>query len=257
MKRTCFFAAFALAAILLASSVQALEYTVESPEFPYNSPTSVEEFSASVPNADRSKIAAFLPPSFGSATSYAPNMAEYLTPNLAPESRAEIGTQIGGENTIPPSVLSEKSVAPKGSQTVQSRTVESLADFLRTDGSVASLSIPAIGVSVKVYEGTDSATLAKGAGHFEDTPFWNGNVAVAGHNRGVNCYFGNLYKLKAGDEIQYTTLLGTRTYAVASVEKISETDRSGLAQTAENRLTLYSCVRDEKAYRWRVTAYEK
>ena len=53
-----------------------------------------------------------------------------------------------------------------------------------------------------------------------------------------------------------TTRLGTRTYQVTSVEKISETERSNLAPSAENRLTLYTCVRDQREYRWCVQAVE-
>ena len=121
-------------------------------------------------------------------------------------------------------------------------------------GYLATLKIPAIGVNVKVYQGTDSATLAKGAGHFEETSIWDGRVAIAGHNRGANCCFGQLHTLSIGDRITLTTKLGTRTYAVTGVSKISETDRSGLAPTADNTLSLYTCVRDQSGYRWCVTA---
>ena len=86
--------------------------------------------------------------------------------------------------------------------------------------------------------------LAKGVGHFEETSIWDGNVALAAHNRGTNDYFGEIHTLDIGDRITLTTRLGTRTYQVTSVEKISETDRSDLAPSAENRLTLYTCVRD-------------
>ncbi len=59
--------------------------------------------------------------------------------------------------------------------------------------------------------------LRKGAGHFEDTSIWAGNVCVAAHNRGVNDHFGEIHTLDVGDEITLTTRLGTRTYAVTSV----------------------------------------
>ena len=41
-----------------------------------------------------------------------------------------------------------------------------------------------------------------------------------------------------------------------SVEKVLETDTSGTAATTDNRLTLYTCVRDQRAYRWQVQAVE-
>ena len=118
------------------------------------------------------------------------------------------------------------------------------------------LSIPAIGLSVKVVQGTDNAALAKGAGHFPDTSIWNGNVCLAAHNRGTNSYFGKIHTLDVGDSITLTTKEGARTYSVASVEKVSENDISGTAATSENRITLYTCVKNEPDYRWCVKGVE-
>ncbi len=80
---------------------------------------------------------------------------------------------------------------------------------------------------------------------------------MAGHNRGTNCYFGEIHTLNIGDEITLTTKLGTRTYCVTSVQKVSETDSSGTDATFGNQITLYTCVRNERAYRWCVTAKEE
>ena len=82
-------------------------------------------------------------------------------------------------------------------------------------------------------------------------------MALAAHNRGVNNYFGKIHTLTVGDRITLTTKLGTRTYEVVSVAKVSETDRSGLASSTENMLTLYTCVRDQREYRWCVQAVER
>ena len=65
------------------------------------------------------------------------------------------------------------------------------------------------------------------------------------------------HTLELGDEITLTTKLGTRTYEVVSVAKVSETDRSGLAATTENMITLYTCVMNQRDYRWCVKAAEK
>ena len=104
-----------------------------------------------------------------------------------------------------------------------------LSNFLRLDdalihysgGYLGTLKIPAIDLSVKVYEGTDSRTLAKGAGHFEDTSIWRGNIAVAAHNRGVNNHFGQLHTLEIGDKVTLTTKLGTKTYEVGFSPEVS------------------------------------
>ena len=129
-------------------------------------------------------------------------------------------------------------------------------DLYYSGGYLGTLKIPAIGLSVRVYQGTDSVTLAKGAGHFPDTSVWDGNVCVAAHNRGVRADFGEIHTLEYGDTITWTTKLGTRTYEVVSVEKVLETDTSGTAAAADNRITLFTCVRDQRAYRWQVQAVE-
>lgn len=127
--------------------------------------------------------------------------------------------------------------------------------LLYADGTLGILKIPKLGLNVKVYEGENN--LEKGVGHFTDTAVFIGNVAIAGHNRGVNSYFGEIHNLKAGDEIIYTTKLGTKKYAVTSVRKINAADFSFLRETSDNRLTLITCVKNEPNFRWCVQAKEK
>ena len=129
-------------------------------------------------------------------------------------------------------------------------------DLYYTGGHLGTLKIPAIGLNVKIYQGTDSTALKKGAGHFEDTSIWDGNVALAAHNRGVTNHFGQIHTLEVGDKITLTTRLGTRTYAVTSVSKVAETDRSALAPSTNNMITLYTCVRDQREQRWCVQGAE-
>ena len=129
-------------------------------------------------------------------------------------------------------------------------------DSYYANGSLGTLKIPAIGVSSKIVEGTGTASLAKGIGHFTNTSIWNGNVCLAAHNRGTNAIFGKIHTLSAGDEIILTTKEGTRTYSVTSVEKVSETDTSGTTSTSENRITLYTCVRDQRDLRYCVRGVE-
>lgn len=201
---------------------------------------------------DVSKSAALIPPHFGSPSAYALNTGEYLTPNLAPRTKTATDVTVGGGMIRYPDATFVPTAFPVATSTTAFTDVTS--DLYYSGGYLATLKIPAIGVNVKVYEGTDSSTLAKGAGHFEETSIWDGRVAIAGHNRGANCYFGVLHTLSIGDRITLTTRLGTRTYAVTGISKISETDRSGLAPTVDNTLSLYTCVRDQSGYRWCVTA---
>ena len=58
----------------------------------------------------------------------------------------------------------------------------------------------------------------------------------------------------SGFKITYTTKLGTRTYEVYSVSKISVNDVSVLNDSADNILTLVTCVMNQPDYRWCVQA---
>ena len=130
------------------------------------------------------------------------------------------------------------------------------SDLYYSGGHLGTLKIPVIGLSVKVYQGTDSAALKKGTGHFTETSIWEGNVAIAAHNRGVNNHFGKIHTLSVGDSVKLTTKLGIRTYEVYSVEKIANDDLSVLHDSGENIITLVTCVMNQPSYRWCVQAKE-
>ena len=247
-------------------------------------------------NVDRSKSVALVPPGFGTPTSYLPGSGTYLTPNLVPGALSGgLVSQVGSVNysavntaggypsaeaasgysttdaavSYPaadvagnyPSVDSFMATSTAdlyGAEAYGGYTeyTEVTSDLYYSNGSLGTLQIPSIGLNVKIFQGTDSTILAKGVGHFEDTSIWGGNVCLAAHNRGANNYFGQIHTLNAGDKIVLTTNLGTRTFAVTSVDKIGEQDNTMLGATSENCITLFTCVRDEREYRWCVRGIE-
>lgn len=219
--------------LVFALATQALaDYTIEAPEGPdYGDPTSIEPVYTAdrgeQPNEYKGKDAVMIPPTFGVGGIYPLNAFGNST--AVTPSDAVIG---GGTVTYPGTVDSGyPSAGQAATSSPASYFTEVTSDLKYSDGSLGTLSIPSIGVNTKIFEGTSTASMAKGAAHFEETSIWNGNVALAGHNRGINEIFGKIHTLNAGDTITLTTKLGTRTYAVVSVEKISETDRSGTAST--------------------------
>ena len=273
------FRSFLLAMMLCALCVtqaSALEYDFDAPEdYLFGQPTSDDTiYEWEDPNVDRSKNTALVAPGFGTPTSYLPGSGEYLTPNLVPGALGGgLVNQVGGANinggTVGGSVVPGQYPSVGGGSVTTTQIPGSPTDITQgsgytevtsglyySDGSLGTLKIPAIGLTVKVYQGTDSAALKKGAGHFTNTSIWDGNCAIAGHNRGVRNDFGKLHTLSVGDTVTLTTLLGTRTYAVSSVEKVSVNDSSGTAATTDNRVTLYTCVMNQPEYRWCVTAVQ-
>ena len=284
MEKRRFLTTILAVCMLLALAVPAfaLEYTFDEDEQSgYGKPTSVDPVvtadGGAQKNEDVSKNAAIIPPGFGTPTSNTLNTGEYLTPDLVPSSMAATGATVNGDFVVvfPPDMsslsaesvpadLSAGSTMVPGSADVtvtvpgstSSGYTEVTDDLYYKNGSLGTLEIPVIGLTVDIFEGTDAATLKRGAGHFEDTSIWDGNAGFAAHNRGANSYFGKIHTLELGDRITLTTKLGTRTYEVTSVSKVSETDRSALAASQSNVITLYTCVRDERDFRWCVTGAE-
>lgn len=129
------------------------------------------------------------------------------------------------------------------------------------NGSIGYLSIPQIGVSASVYESDNQMEdMNMGAAHFKSTSAWDGNVCLSAHNATVSgngAYFKDLHKLSAGDSITYRTALGEREYTVTEVKTISDSDWSALNRTADNRLTLITCVNNNASKRLLVQAIQQ
>jgi sortase A len=160
----------------------------------------------------------------------------------------------GGEGYAPGSSAVSAGMLPSTSayETASYNT----APLYYNDGSIGTLYIPKVNKTLKVYDGESLENMKKGIGHFEFTSAWDGNIGFAGHNRGAAPYFSFVKNLAVDDTITYTTQYGTRTYKVYNKVKITETDYSGLGWSAENIISMITCVENEPAYRWLVQARE-
>lgn len=129
------------------------------------------------------------------------------------------------------------------------------------NGSIGILSIPALGLSVNVYEAEDEMeAMSRGVAHFKSTSAYDGNVGLSAHNinfDGTDGYFKNLHTLKTGDTVSYKTALGEREYEVSLVKTISETDWNYLSRSTENRLTMVTCISGKPTQRVLVQAVHK
>lgn len=247
-RRLCKLAVLTLM-LSIPSFSNAMDYKIVSPDTQqFAKPTSDETIYVGIENknVNRSKNSAYIPPAFGSATAYIPNRSEFLTPNLATQS------YVSNSSSIHTSILQNTSNQLKKEETSYTKLT---SDLYYSNDRIGTLKIPEIDVSVKVYEGTTDEALEKGVGHFSISSVWNGNVVIGGHNRGVNNYFEKIHKLDIGDKITYTTKLGTRTYKVYSIEKISKTEYNKVFEkTKDNIITLITCVKNESDYRWCIKA---
>jgi sortase A len=112
---------------------------------------------------------------------------------------------------------------------------------------VAALKIPKIDLSKYVVAGVGVHDLRKGVGHFPNTPFPGqlGNAAIAGHRTTYGQPFYSLDKLKPGDEIVVSTVLGgTYVYVVTSTEVVGKDDYHVITDSDPKKatLTLITCT---------------
>lgn len=111
------------------------------------------------------------------------------------------------------------------------------------------LEISSINLKAKISEGTDSKTLNKYIGHFENTKKENGNIGLAAHNRGYKVnYFKNIKNLNIGDRIFYFFDGKKYIYEVYEKRIILDTDWS-VFDNKKNELTLITCVENKEEYR--------
>ncbi|HET7419065.1 MAG TPA: class D sortase [Candidatus Dormibacteraeota bacterium] len=110
---------------------------------------------------------------------------------------------------------------------------------LPVDGVSFVLRVPVVGYSATVHEGVTPAVLSKGPGHYPTTswPGRPGNIGVAAHNSAW-LSFG---RLKAGDRVEIRTEHALYVYEITGSRIVDADDRTVLAQTADNRLTLTTC----------------
>jgi sortase A len=207
-------------------------------------------------NIRRNKDAAFIPPPYGIFSGDIPTGPSSPYHNNLPQSGFVPVSQdlpaVGNENYAPGINEVTTGFLPTTSQTATLNTVP----WYYEDGSIGTLYVELTGKTIKVYEGEDNTNLAKGAGHFSSTSAWDGNVALAGHNRGNSAYFSFVKDLRNGDRLTYTTKYGTRTYEVYNKTQIDERDNLPLSWSADNILTLITCVADIPELRYSVQAKE-
>ena len=114
-------------------------------------------------------------------------------------------------------------------------------------GVVAEIRIPAIDVKKYVVAGVSVKDLRKGVGHFPNTPFPGqlGNASIAGHRTTYGQPFYRLDKLRKGDDIQVSTILGgTYVYVVTGSEEVGKNDYRVISDSDPNvpTLTLVTCT---------------
>jgi sortase A len=109
--------------------------------------------------------------------------------------------------------------------------------------AIARIRIPDVGIDDYVVEGTDTASLRKGPGHYPSTPLpgEGGTVAIAGHRTTYGAPFRHLDKLRRGQRITLDLPYGRFVYRVQGTRVVDDSDLSVLKRRGYERLVLTAC----------------
>ncbi|WP_226087560.1 class D sortase [Mesobacillus sp. S13] len=105
---------------------------------------------------------------------------------------------------------------------------------------IGNISIPKLGMSVPLYEGTNEEELGKGAGHFSNSvmPGEGNNTVISGHRDTV---FRSLEKVGENDLIEVETSEGIYTYRIEKVRIVDAEDQTVIVPKPDATLTLTTC----------------
>jgi sortase A len=108
---------------------------------------------------------------------------------------------------------------------------------------IGRIAIPKIGADFVVVQGTDSASLRKGPGHYPSTTFPGlpGTVAIAGHRTTYLAPFRKVDELKRGDKIVLTMPYGRFAYDVQRTQIVQPTALWVTRDVGYQRLVLSAC----------------
>jgi len=115
--------------------------------------------------------------------------------------------------------------------------------LLATGDALGHITIPKIGASYTVVQGTDTASLEKGPGHYPATAFpgLGQTVAIAGHRTTYLAPFRHIDTLAPGDEIVLKMPYGLFTYSVQFRRIVPPTALWVTRDVGYERLVLSAC----------------
>jgi sortase A len=109
--------------------------------------------------------------------------------------------------------------------------------------AIGRIRIPHIHASYVMVEGTDTASLRKGPGHYPATPMpgMPGTVAVAGHRTTYLAPFNKLDKLRKGDSVEIEMPYANVRYVVEERRIVKPTAVWVTKRVAYDRLVMTAC----------------
>jgi len=192
-------------------------------------------------------------PSANGAASASPNSAPRASPNSAPSasgnsapSASRDGAPSASANDAAPSSVTRSPSSLPGDAADDTDLGEPgggkplVTARLPTGAWIARLEAPTARLQATILEGTDDHTLARAAGHIEDTayPGQVGNIGVAGHRDTI---FRPVRALHVGDPLVLTTADFVFRYRISKTAIVKPDDVWVLDPAGHPTLTLVTC----------------
>jgi sortase A len=114
---------------------------------------------------------------------------------------------------------------------------------LQEGHAIGRIKIDRINLDMVVVQGTDTASLQKGPGHYRNTslPGQPGTTAIAGHRTTYLAPFRHIDQIEDGDEIRVEMPYAAFTYAVQRHEVVDPSDVGILKPVGYDQLVLTAC----------------
>jgi sortase A len=114
---------------------------------------------------------------------------------------------------------------------------------LQEGHAIGRIKIDRIGLDMVVVQGTDTASLEKGPGHYRATPIPGqaGTVAIAGHRTTYLAPFRHIDQIQAGDEVRIEMPYAAFTYTVYKHEVVDPGDVGIIKPVGFDQLVMTAC----------------
>jgi len=114
---------------------------------------------------------------------------------------------------------------------------------LQEGNAIGRIEIARIGLNIVVIQGTDTASLEKGPGHYRNTPIPGqpGTVAIAGHRTTYLAPFRHIDQIREGDEVRVEMPYAAFTYTVTRHAVVDPGDVGIIKPVGYDQLVLTAC----------------
>ncbi|MFN8113694.1 MAG: sortase [Solirubrobacterales bacterium] len=108
---------------------------------------------------------------------------------------------------------------------------------------IGQIAVPSVGIDYVLIQGTDTADLQKGPGHYPTSalPGQGKTIAVAGHRTTYLAPFRDIADIKTGDEVTVSMPYGKFTYEVIATDIVDPQDVSVVDDAGRERIVLTAC----------------